>query len=116
MGGLSISMALGLPAGTLIGSADWRVTLWAVTAIGLVAAAGVAFGVPVVSLPSTSLRTRLRPLRETSVLGMLATACRRSSARLCRPPESEGGPRRHDQRSGAKPDAPERVAELVMPP
>jgi DHA1 family inner membrane transport protein len=80
MGGLSISMALGLPAGTLIGSADWRVTLWAVTAIGLVAAAGVAFGVPVVSLPSTSLRTRLRPLRETSVLGMLATACRRRSS------------------------------------
>jgi DHA1 family inner membrane transport protein len=80
MGGLSISMALGLPAGTLIGSADWRVTLWAVTAIGLVAAAGVAFGVPVVSLPSTSLRTRLRPLRETSVLGMLATACRGNSA------------------------------------
>jgi predicted MFS family arabinose efflux permease len=72
MGGLSISMALGLPAGTLIGSADWRVTLWAVTAIGLVAAAGVAFGVPAVSLPSTSLRARLRPLREPAVLGMLA--------------------------------------------
>jgi DHA1 family inner membrane transport protein len=72
MGGLSISMALGLPAGTLIGSADWRVTLWAVTAVGLVAAAGVAFGVPTVSLPSTTLCARLSPLREPSVLGMLA--------------------------------------------
>jgi predicted MFS family arabinose efflux permease len=72
MGGLSISMALGLPAGTLIGSADWRLTLWAVTAIGLVAAAGVALGVPPVSLPSTSLRARLLPLREPSVLGILA--------------------------------------------
>jgi DHA1 family inner membrane transport protein len=72
MGGLSTSMALGLPAGTLIGAADWRVTLWAVTAIGLVAAAGVAFGVPAVSLPSSSLRARLRPLREPAVLGMLA--------------------------------------------
>ncbi len=72
MGGLSISMALGLPAGTLIGSADWRVTLWAVTAVGLVAAAGVAFGVPPVSLPSTTLRARLRPLREPAVLGTLA--------------------------------------------
>jgi MFS transporter, DHA1 family, inner membrane transport protein len=72
MGGLSISMALGLPAGTLIGAADWRVTLWAVTAVGLVAAAGVAFGVPAVSLPSSSLRARLRPLREPAVLGMLA--------------------------------------------
>jgi DHA1 family inner membrane transport protein len=71
MGGLSISMALGLPAGTLIGSADWRLTLWAVTAIGLVAAAGVALGVPPVSLPSTSLRARLLPLREPSVLGIL---------------------------------------------
>jgi DHA1 family inner membrane transport protein len=96
------------------------VTLWAVTAIGLVAAAGVAFGKPVVSLPSTSLRTRLRPLRETSVLGMLATACRRRSSaptqRNFAAPESQGGPRRHDQRSGAKPDAPERVAELVTTP
>jgi predicted MFS family arabinose efflux permease len=72
MGGLSISMALGLPAGTLIGSADWRLTLWAVTAIGLVAAAGVALGVPPVLLPSTSLRARLLPLREPSVLGILA--------------------------------------------
>jgi MFS transporter, DHA1 family, inner membrane transport protein len=42
MGGLSISMAIGLPAGTLIGATDWRVTLWVVTAIGLVAATGGA--------------------------------------------------------------------------
>ncbi len=72
MGGLSISMAIGLPAGILIGAADWRVTLWVVTAIGLVAAAGVATSVPAISLPSDSLRARLRPLRQPSVLGVLA--------------------------------------------
>lgn len=72
MSGLSTSMALGLPAGTLIGATDWRVTLWAVTGVGLIAAAGVAAAVPAVSLPRTSLAERLRPLREPSVLRVLA--------------------------------------------
>lgn len=72
MGGLTVAMALGLPAGTLIGAAEWRVTLWVVTGVGLVAAVAVAVFVPVVSLPSDSLRARLRPLRRPEVLAVLA--------------------------------------------
>ena len=62
LGGLTLATALGLPLGTLIGSADWRVTLWAVAGTGLVAAVGVAVGLPAVRLPAASLRDRLRPL------------------------------------------------------
>jgi predicted MFS family arabinose efflux permease len=72
MGGLTVAMALGLPAGTLIGAAEWRVTLWVVAGVGLVAAIAVALFVPVVSLPSDTLRARLRPLRRPEVLAVLA--------------------------------------------
>jgi MFS transporter, DHA1 family, inner membrane transport protein len=71
MGGLSISVAIGPPAGMLVGAAGRRVTLWVVTALGLVAATGVAVTVPAISLPAASLRDRLRPLREPPVLGVL---------------------------------------------
>jgi len=64
LGGLTLATALGLPLGTLIGSADWRVTLWAVAGTGLVAAIGVAVGLPAVRLPAASLRDRLRPLAQ----------------------------------------------------
>lgn len=62
LGGLTLATALGLPLGTLIGSADWRVTLWAVAGTGLVAAVGVAVGLPAVRLPPATLADRLRPL------------------------------------------------------
>ncbi|MGW3494740.1 MFS transporter [Streptomyces sp. NPDC001020] len=38
LGGLTLATALGLPLGTLIGRADWHVTLWAVAGVGLLAA------------------------------------------------------------------------------
>ncbi len=72
MGGLTLAIAFGLPAGTLIGGADWRLTLWAVAALGVVAAAGVAVALPPISLPSDGLRARLAPLREPWAFGMLA--------------------------------------------
>ncbi len=62
LGGLTLATALGLPLGTLIGRADWQVTLWAVAGTGLVAAVGVAVGLPPVRLPAASLGDRLRPL------------------------------------------------------
>lgn len=62
LGGLTLATALGLPLGTLIGRADWQVTLWAVAGTGLVAAVGVAVGLPAVRLPAASLGDRLRPL------------------------------------------------------
>ncbi|MGK5553227.1 MFS transporter [Actinomadura kijaniata] len=72
MGGLTLAIAFGLPAGTLIGGADWRLTLWAVAALGVVAAAGVAVALPPIALPSDGLRARLAPLREPWAFGMLA--------------------------------------------
>ncbi|CAM5349777.1 hypothetical protein SALBM311S_08313 [Streptomyces alboniger] len=38
LGGLTLSSAIGLPLGTLIGRSDWHLTLWAVAGLGLVAA------------------------------------------------------------------------------
>jgi predicted MFS family arabinose efflux permease len=72
MGGLTLAIAFGLPAGTLIGGSDWRVTLWGVAGIGVVAAVGVAVALPPVSPAADSLRARLAPLREGRVFGMLA--------------------------------------------
>lgn len=71
MGGLTLAIAFGLPAGTLIGAADWRRTLWVVAAIGVVAAMGVAGALPAISLPANTLRARLTPLREPWVFGVL---------------------------------------------
>ncbi|MEV0150609.1 MULTISPECIES: MFS transporter [unclassified Nonomuraea] len=72
LGGMTLATALGLPLGTLIGRTDWHVTLWAVAGIGLVAALGIAVGLPKVTLPAASLRDRLRPLRQGQVVGLLA--------------------------------------------
>ncbi|MFI7111376.1 MFS transporter [Nonomuraea sp. NPDC050227] len=72
LGGLTAATALGLPLGTLIGRADWHVTLWAVAGVGLVAALGIAAGLPEVRLPAASLGERLRPLKEGRVVALLA--------------------------------------------
>ncbi|MEV4374509.1 MFS transporter [Nonomuraea sp. NPDC049637] len=71
LGGLTAATALGLPLGTLIGRADWHVTLWAVAGVGLVAALGIAAGLPRVRLPAASLGERLRPLKEGRVVALL---------------------------------------------
>ncbi|MEU0462829.1 MFS transporter [Amycolatopsis sp. NPDC006131] len=71
--GLVSSTALGVPIGTLLGSvASWRQTMWLVAALGLVAAAGVALWLPPVpNPPATTLRARLAPLRDRTVLLIL---------------------------------------------
>jgi MFS transporter, DHA1 family, inner membrane transport protein len=71
IGGLTLSTALGMPLGNLIGGVDWRLTLWAVAALGIVAAIGVSVVLPKVVLPATSLTTRLSPLRKPKVLTIL---------------------------------------------
>jgi predicted MFS family arabinose efflux permease len=72
MGGLTLAIAFGLPVGTLIGGADWRLTVWAVAALGAIAAAGIAVALPRITLPTTTLRERLVPLRDPWVFGVLA--------------------------------------------
>jgi predicted MFS family arabinose efflux permease len=72
LGGLMLSSAIGLPLGTLIGRSDWHVTLWAVAALGVVAALGAALALPKIMLPATTFRARLEPLKERWVLGTLA--------------------------------------------
>lgn len=72
LGGLTLATALGLPLGTLIGRTDWHITMWAVAGIGLVAALGIGFGLPKVTLPAASLGDRLRPLKQGRILALLA--------------------------------------------
>lgn len=48
------------------------IALWAVAGLGLVAAVGIAAGLPKVTLPATSLADRLRPLKQGRVLSLLA--------------------------------------------
>ncbi|GAA1595792.1 MFS transporter [Actinomadura kijaniata] len=71
IGGLTLSTALGMPLGNLIGSVDWRLTLWTVAALGVVAAIGISVSLPKVTLPAMSLTARLAPLRQTKVLTIL---------------------------------------------
>jgi predicted MFS family arabinose efflux permease len=71
VGGLTLSTALGMPLGNLIGSVDWRLTLWAVAALGVIAVFGISVSLPEVALPATSLTARLAPLRQPRVLSIL---------------------------------------------
>ncbi|MEV1001327.1 MFS transporter [Nonomuraea sp. NPDC050202] len=71
IGGLTLSTALGMPLGNLIGGVDWRLTLWAVAALGVVAAIGISVALPKVMLPATSLTARLAPLRQPKVFTIL---------------------------------------------
>ncbi|MEJ3658607.1 MFS transporter [Actinomycetes bacterium KLBMP 9759] len=71
IGGLTLSTALGMPLGNLIGSVDWRLTLWAVAGLGVLAAIGISVSLPRVILPAPSLTARLAPLRQTKVLTIL---------------------------------------------
>lgn len=72
IGGLTLATALGMPLGNLIGSVDWRLTLWAVAGLGLLAVVGISAWLPKVSLPTVSLTARLAPLGEGRVLAILA--------------------------------------------
>jgi DHA1 family inner membrane transport protein len=71
IGGLTLSTALGMPLGNLIGGVDWRLTLWAVAALGIAAAIGISAALPKVVLPATSLTARLAPLRQPKILAIL---------------------------------------------
>ncbi|MGW5677900.1 MFS transporter, partial [Streptomyces sp. NPDC003860] len=74
IGGLTVATALGMPLGNMIGSVDWRLTLWAVATLGIVAAIGTTMWLPKIILPLTSLGARLAPLRRPEmIVTLLAT-------------------------------------------
>ncbi|MEV5146934.1 MFS transporter [Streptomyces sp. NPDC052727] len=70
LAGLSAATALGAPIGTAIGSltGDWRVTMLFVSALGVLAAAGIALLIPQIpNPPLVALRARLAPLGDRRV-------------------------------------------------
>lgn len=75
MAGLSAATALGAPIGVAIGAAaDWRDTMWFVTAIGVIAGLAVAWrldGIP--APPPVGLRQRLVPAADRRVALTLLT-------------------------------------------
>ncbi|MFF4714962.1 MFS transporter [Streptomyces eurythermus] len=72
--GLTASLALGAPLGTVIGEAlGWQATMWFVTALALVVAPVIALRLPDVTLGGpTRLRHRLAPLADRKVAMVLA--------------------------------------------
>lgn len=75
MTGLTAASAAGAPLGALIGGIyGWRATVVAITALGCLAAAAIALGVPALpGRPRRGLRARLRPLTAPTIRRILAT-------------------------------------------
>lgn len=73
--GLSAATALGAPLGTALGGAGhWRLALWGVAALGVLAAVGVAALLPPTPPPpAVGLRRRLAPLRDFRIATVLST-------------------------------------------
>ncbi|GAA3673987.1 MFS transporter [Arthrobacter ginkgonis] len=75
--GLTLANVLGVPFGTFVGQAfGWRATFWAITAIGVIAFAGIATLVPASAngAGTASLRGELRAFRSGQVwLSLLVT-------------------------------------------
>ncbi|WP_034850719.1 MFS transporter [Inquilinus limosus] len=75
--GLTVANILGVPFGTWLGQGfGWRATFWAVTAVGLVALAVIAFAVPKDDAPAeeSDWRQDLKVLaRRPVLLGLLTT-------------------------------------------
>ncbi|TGB07365.1 MFS transporter [Streptomyces palmae] len=76
LGGMTVATALGVPLGTWLGSADWRMTMWLVVALGAAAFIGLALllrELPEPPAAAPGLRERLTPLTDRRVLGAAAT-------------------------------------------
>ncbi|GHF72819.1 MFS transporter [Streptomyces mashuensis] len=75
LGGMTVATALGVPLGTYLGRADWRLTMWLVVALG----AGALLGLAVLlrdlpaTAPAVALRERIAPLRDRRVLAAVTT-------------------------------------------
>ncbi|MEV6780922.1 MFS transporter [Streptomyces syringium] len=75
LGGMTVATALGVPLGTYVGRADWRLTMWLVVALGAVALLGLAVFLRELPTPAQALglRERLAPLREGRIVAAVAT-------------------------------------------
>jgi MFS transporter, DHA1 family, inner membrane transport protein len=73
--GVTSSLVLGAPLGTVIGGVlDWRATMWAITVLGLLAAPAIAFRLPTTAGGTAAgPRDYLTPLRDRRVVALLAT-------------------------------------------
>ncbi len=54
-GGLMVATALGVPAGLILGYANWRYTIWILTFLGLGAFLSVTLAIPKVNVPARAL-------------------------------------------------------------
>ncbi|MBZ4322814.1 MFS transporter [Streptomyces huiliensis] len=74
-GGMTVATVLGVPLGAYLGHADWRWTMWLVTALGAAAFAGLAALLRDLPAPTGApgIRERLAPLRDRRVLAAAFT-------------------------------------------
>ncbi|MEV8021432.1 MFS transporter [Streptomyces sp. NPDC086554] len=72
--GMTAALFSGVPLGSWLGGVfGWRATFWSIAAVGAVAAAGVVAAAPaVLGGAPAPLRERLKPLRDRSVLRLVA--------------------------------------------
>ncbi|MEU6660867.1 MFS transporter [Streptomyces sp. NPDC046821] len=71
MGGMSIGTIVGVPLGVLLAEhTGWRGTLWLITALGLLALAGITLLPTTPAAPPPALRERLRILADGRVAGI----------------------------------------------
>ncbi len=71
MGGWLFATALGVPIGLVIGQQDWRIPLFLVVGVGILALCGILLQVPRLRLPALPLREALRPLTQPTILFLL---------------------------------------------
>jgi len=76
LGGATVALILGVPAGTWMAyMMDWRLPFWVVAGLSAAAAAGIRLFFPRVEPPgSASMRERLSPLKRPPVLSALAAS------------------------------------------
>lgn len=74
--GLTLATAVGAPAGAALGeTVGWRAAVLAIVALGLLAVAVLALGLPALrGSPPTGLAARIAPLRERRIRGLLVAS------------------------------------------
>ncbi len=74
LGGFLAATALGVPVGLVIGQQSWRIPIYLVTVVGVIALIGILLNVPRLHLPALSLRQTLKPLGRPELLAAILVA------------------------------------------